>query len=202
MKKGLLIVVSGPSGVGKGTVCKAFLKKYKEVFLSVSATTRKPREGEVDGENYYFIKKDDFLEKIENNGFLEYAEYVDNYYGTPKNVVLDKLDAGQDVLLEIELQGAMKVKKAYSEALFIFLLPPNMKILRDRIEKRGTENIDIIDKRMEKAQDEIDFIEYYDYIVVNEDVEVAADTIYSIIESEKYRVVRNKELIEEIRGQK
>ena len=202
LKEGLLIVVSGPSGVGKGTVCKAFLEKYKDVFLSVSATTRKARVGEVHGENYYFLEKEVFLEKASQNGFLEYAEYVGNYYGTPKAEVLEKIMQGQDVLLEIELQGAMQVKKAYPKALFIFLLPPSMEILKNRIIGRGTETDEVIEERMKKAEIELDYIENYDYVVVNKDVVVATELIWDIIKTEKHRVERNQEIVTAIRRPK
>lgn len=199
MKKGLLIVVSGPSGVGKGTVCKKLTQHHEHIFLSVSATTRKPRAQEVEGENYYFMSKEAFLSLEREGGLLEYAEYVGNYYGTPIAPLQQKLDAGKDVVLEIELKGAMLVKQKWKDALFIFLLPPDMLTLRDRIEKRGTEDTKTINERMAKSMKEMNYVHEYDYVVVNHDVEDAAENIAGIIQAEKQRVYRNQELIEHIR---
>lgn len=199
MKKGLLIVVSGPSGVGKGTVCKALIEKKKDIFLSVSATTRSPREGEREGINYYYLSAKDFSERISKGGFLEYARYVDNYYGTPKEEVFQKLEQGIDVLLEIELQGALQVKETCPEALFVFLLPPDMKVLQERIVNRGTEDEKTIEKRMLQAREELKYIEKYDYMVINEKLQRAVEETLCIIEAEKHRIERNHEMIAQIR---
>jgi len=156
--KGILFVVSGPSGAGKGTICKALIEKRKDLFLSISATTRKPRPGEVDGVNYYFLSEEEFLEKIKNNGFLEHAFFCGNYYGTPKDKVYEKLSQGIDVILEIEVQGAMKVRAEHPEAVFIFVLPPSMKELKERLINRNTEPIEIINQRLNTAAFEIGHI--------------------------------------------
>lgn len=187
--KGQLIVISGPSGAGKGTVCKALLERH-DFWISVSATTRSPRNGEIDGVNYYFITKDNFLEKIKNEDFLEYAEVYGNYYGTPKPEVLKVLDSGRDVILEIDIQGALKVKKAYPEGLFIFILPPSMAELKNRITNRGSETPESLMTRVTSAHKEISFVSKYDYAVVNDTVSSACEKIQSILIAEKCRVDR------------
>ncbi|OPJ56901.1 guanylate kinase [Alkalithermobacter paradoxus] len=194
-REGLLIVVSGPSGAGKGTICKELLNKNKEIKISVSATTRNPREGEVDGVNYFFISKEKFENMIEQEEFLEYARVYDNFYGTPKKAVLDTLSEGRDVLLEIDIQGAMQVKEKYPKGVFIFILPPSLKELKDRIVKRGTETEEDISKRFGCAISEIEKIENYDYFIINKDVERAVYELQSIISSEKNKVARYKENI-------
>lgn len=190
-KKGLLIVISGPSGVGKGTICKDFLEKNKEVDLSVSFTTRRPREGEVDGVNYNFIDIEEFKKKIEQNDLLEYANVHDNYYGTPKSYVEKKLEEGIDVILEIDPKGAIQVKEKFNQGVFIFLLPPKLLDLKHRIEKRGTENKSDIEKRYKNSIGEINQIKEYDYFVVNDDINETVKSIEHIIESEKLKVSRN-----------
>ncbi len=157
-KRGLLLVISGPSGAGKGTICKELLKGDSQSKLSISATTRKPREGEVEGLNYYFKSKEEFKEMIAEGEFLEYAQIYDNYYGTPKKAIFDELDKGNDVILEIEMQGAMQIKRAYPEAVFIFILPPSLKELKNRIVGRGTETEEQIEKRFGSAYNEIKLI--------------------------------------------
>jgi len=184
MNKGLLIVLSGPSGVGKGTVCAALRSKTKNLVYSVSATTRKPREGEVDGINYFFKTRQEFERMIEQDELLEWAEYVGNYYGTPAQFVHQTLNEGKDVFLEIEVQGAMKVKQKFPEAVFIFLAPPSLSELEKRITGRGTDDIDVIRKRMSVAIDEIKLMEQYDYVVVNDEIDCACQRIMSIIEAE------------------
>jgi len=195
MSKGLLIVISGPSGAGKGTICKELLSKNEDIFISVSATTRNPREGEKDGVNYFFISKDKFERMIGNEEFLEYAEVFDNYYGTPKSFVYEMLESGKNVLLEIDIQGALSVKKMYPDGVFIFILPPSMKELKDRIINRGTENENAIEKRFNTAFEEIKFVNEYDYAVVNDIISESVSTVESIINSEKYRVRRMSNII-------
>lgn len=197
--KGLLVVVSGPSGAGKGTVCKAYLNKYEDTFLSVSATTRKPRPGEIDGTHYYFLEEEKFKSMIENDGFIEWANFCGNYYGTPKKAVCDMLDDGKDVILEIEVQGAMKVKEQFPEAVFVFVLPPSMSELRKRLIGRQTETMEVIEKRLNTALWELDMSKEYNYILVNDDVENAAEKLNGILKSEKQSVLRNKDFIKEFK---
>ncbi|MCY6959465.1 guanylate kinase [Clostridium brassicae] len=190
-KKGLLIVISGPSGAGKGTICKEILKK-NDLWISVSATTRSPRDGEVEGENYYFLTKDEFIKKINEDDFLEYAEVYGNYYGTPKSKVIEKLNDGKDVILEIDIQGALKVKENYAEGLFIFILPPSMEELKNRIIKRGSETQESLMTRFKSAYKEINYVSKYNYAVVNDDLNTAVEKIKSIITAEKCSVERIK----------
>ncbi|MBS4804263.1 MAG: guanylate kinase, partial [Clostridium sp.] len=156
--RGVLIVISGPSGAGKGTICKALLEKHKNIYLSVSATTRTPREGEVEGVNYYFLTKEDFEEKVRNNGFLEYANVHGNFYGTPKVNVEKMLEDGKDVILEIDIQGALQVKENFKEGVFIFILPPSMEELKQRIIKRGSETEESLMTRFKNAYKEINYV--------------------------------------------
>lgn len=188
MSKGLLIVLSGPSGVGKGTVCTALRPKMPELVYSVSATTRLPREGEENGVNYFFKTREQFASMIEADQLLEYAEYVGNYYGTPRDFVEKTLDSGRDIILEIEVQGALKVKEKFPEGIFVFLLPPSMDELKDRIRGRGTEHPDVISHRMSVAEDEISLIRHYDYAVVNDEIDLACKRIESIIIAEHCKV--------------
>ena len=194
-RKGLLLVVSGPSGAGKGTICKALLNKNDQIKLSVSATTRKPRNGEVDGVNYFFIEKDKFTTMIENGEFLEYAQIYDNFYGTPKAAIMECLEKGQDVILEIEMQGARQIKDVCPDGVFIFVLPPSLEELKNRIVGRGTETAEEIEKRFSCAFDEINRIVDYDYFIVNDDVEKSVKQVESIILSEKNKVIRYKDSI-------
>lgn len=194
MSKGFLLIISGPAGTGKGTVCKELLKRNKDIVYSVSATTRQPRVGEVDGVNYYFVTKEKFESMIENDEFLEYAYVHTNYYGTPKKFVLDQIEKGEIVLLEIDVQGAMQIKKNFSEAVFIFLLPPTMEELKNRIVKRGTETEEDINRRYENAFKELDFVGNYDYFVINDVVEDAVADIEAIIRAEKLRVKRHSDI--------
>ena len=187
---GSLIVVSGPSGCGKYTVIKKLTELNNNVHVSVSCTTRQPRVGEQDGKDYYFISKEEFEKKIESGEFLEYAEYVGNYYGTLKSTIQEKLESGIDVVLEIEIQGALKVKKALPDTIFIFLLPPTMRELKKRLENRGTETKEKVLNRFRQAYNEINEITQYNYVVINDEVEKAATKMNAILLSERCRVDR------------
>lgn len=198
INKGKLYVVSAPSGCGKGTILSEVLKNNDNLFYSVSATTRCPRDGEEDGINYYFLSVEDFKKEIENGGMLEYAQFCDNYYGTPKQKVLDKLNKGIDVILEIETNGAMQIKKAMSEAILIFILPPSVSELRRRLNKRGTEKQDIIDKRVNEAEAEIKKACKYDYIMINDELEKAIADFEAILKASKLTNENNKSKIEEV----
>ncbi|MDT8716480.1 guanylate kinase [Clostridium sp. 19966] len=193
-QRGVLIVLSGPSGAGKGTICKALLEKG-DFWLSVSATTRKPRNGEKEGINYYFSDKEDFERKIEDNEFLEYAEVYGNYYGTPKKQVLEAIESGRDVILEIDIQGALKVKETYPQGVFLFILPPSMDELKQRIINRGSETPESLMTRFKSAFQEINYVSKYNYAVVNDTVEEAVKKIEAILIAEKCRVDRIKEEI-------
>ena len=189
--RGLLIVLSGPSGVGKGTVRAAvFANNQFQYVYSVSATTRAQRPGEVDGKDYYFASPEEFETMIQNEDLLEYAEYVGNYYGTPIQKIEENLAAGHDVFLEIEVQGAMKVKERMPEGIFIFLAPPNLEELESRITGRGTDAAHVIQERMATAKEEIELMQHYDYVVVNDQVQHAVDKINAIIQSEHLKVER------------
>ncbi|MBN1038134.1 MULTISPECIES: guanylate kinase [Clostridium] len=194
-KRGLLIVISGPSGAGKGTICKELLEKNDNLLLSVSATTRSPRNGEIDGVNYHFLCKEDFITRIEKNDFLEHAEVYGNYYGTPKSNVDKMLESGRDVILEIDIQGALKVKENTEEGVFIFILPPSMEELKQRIINRGSETPESLMKRFKSAYKEINFVSKYNYAVVNDEVDIAVEKLEAIILAEKCRVDRLKHSI-------
>ncbi|MBM7659418.1 guanylate kinase [Bacillus mesophilus] len=187
-ERGLLIVLSGPSGVGKGTVRKAiFNEEDTKLQYSISMTTRSPRDGEVDGVDYFFKSREEFEELIKKDKLLEWAEYVGNYYGTPVDYVEETLQKGQDVMLEIEVQGALQVRKAFPEGLFIFLAPPSLNELKSRIQTRGTESEDLINNRMTVAKEEIEMMDAYDYVVENDKVEFACERIKSIVVAEHCR---------------
>ena len=191
-KKGLLLVVSGPSGTGKGTICKDIDAKHEDINLSISATTRNPRVGEVEGKSYFFKTKEEFEAMVDRGEFLEHAMIYDNYYGTPKKAIFDELDMGRDVILEIEMQGAMQIKEVYPQAVFIFVLPPSLQELRNRIVGRGTETEEQIEKRFNSAYDEIKLLGDYDYFIFNNIVEKSAEEILNILEVEKNMVSRYK----------
>jgi guanylate kinase len=187
-ERGLLIVLSGPSGVGKGTVRKAiFNQEDTKLQYSISMTTRSPREGEVNGLDYFFKSREEFEDLIKKDKLLEWAEYVGNYYGTPVDYVEETLQKGQDVMLEIEVQGALQVRKAFPEGLFIFLAPPSLNELKSRIQTRGTESEDLINNRMTVAKEEIEMMDAYDYVVENDKVELACDRIKAIVVAEHCR---------------
>ena len=198
-KKGVLVVVSGFSGAGKGTLMKALLDQYDNYALSISATTRAPREGEADGREYFFKSREEFLRMIEEDALIEYAQYVGNYYGTPKDYVLGNMDAGKDVILEIEIQGALKVKEKFPEAVLVFVMPPSAGELKRRLIGRGTEPLSIIDARLKRAAEEAVGIEKYDYIIVNDDVNECAARLHALIQSQHCRASENLEFIEKIR---
>ncbi|WP_273950613.1 guanylate kinase [Leuconostoc mesenteroides] len=190
-QRGLLIVLSGPSGVGKGTVRKAiFEEEIIDFQYSISATTRQPRAGEVDGEDYFFVTREQFEEKINNGDMLEYAKYVSNYYGTPKSFIDETLASGRDVFLEIDVQGALQVKSKMPEGIYIFLTLPDLANLRDRLVGRGTDSADVIEKRVAAARDELKMMINYDYAVENDVVSNAVERIKSIITAERLRVTR------------
>lgn len=196
-KRGILAIISGFSGAGKGTVVNKLLEK-DNYAVSISATTREPRQGEVDGKNYFFKSRDEFENMIENNQLIEYAEYVGNYYGTPRDYVFKKLEEGYDVILEIEMQGALKVKEKFPETALIFITPPSADELKKRLVGRGTETIEQIDKRMSRAVDECDYMNKYDYIVVNDDLDECVDEIHRLLQSIHNAKENQSELIEKI----
>lgn len=197
MSRGLLIVVSAPSGCGKGTILEQVRKRH-EFYYSVSATTRAPREGEKDGVSYHFMTKEGFEKLVSDNGVLEYASYCDNYYGTPRGPVEEMLAAGKDVVLEIEVKGAMQVKEKCPEAVLIFILPPSVDTLRHRLNKRKTETEEVIEKRVAEAAGEIAQSVNYDYVVVNDDLDEAVENFLTVIKAEKMTVKRSHALIDKI----
>lgn len=192
--KGLLIVVSGPSGAGKDTICQKLIKENSNIWMSVSMTTRKPRPLEKDGVDYFFVSKEDFFNKINDNTFLEYASYNDNYYGTPKDKVEEKLNEGKDVILVIDINGAINIKKIIPSALFIFIMPPDMETLKNRLIGRKTESKDKVVQRFITAYNEVNNYKKYNYVVVNDKVEDAVNKVKSIIQSEKCRVDRIEDI--------
>ncbi|MDE6925881.1 MAG: guanylate kinase [Acetatifactor sp.] len=200
-KKGILIVISGFSGAGKGTLVKALLNKYDNYALSVSMTTRKPREGERDGVEYFFTDKERFEETIRQNGLIEYAKYCDNYYGTPRDYVERQMQEGNNVILEIEIQGALKIKEQFPESLLIFITPPSAEELKRRLVSRGTESGDVIAKRLARASEESEGMEAYDYIVVNDDLDVCVEEVHQLVEACRRAPVRREAFIQEIRDQ-
>ncbi len=191
-ERGLLVIISGPSGVGKGTIRKALFNVPDNNFCySVSMTTRKPRDGEVDGQDYFFVSREEFERRIKENGFLEYAEFVGEYYGTPLDYIDKQMSEGKEVIVEIEVQGALQVKERLPEAVFVFIVPPSRKALVERLKNRGTDSDSKIKKRIDKAESEYSLAYKYDYIVVNDDVENAADRIYAIIRAEHAKTERS-----------
>ena len=198
--QGILIVVSGFSGAGKGTLMKALMNRYSERYaLSVSATTRSPREGEKNGVEYFFRTKEDFEKMIAKDELIEYAKYVDNYYGTPKAYVEEQLSAGKDVILEIEIQGALKIKEKFPDTLLLFVTPPDADTLKERLIGRGTETMDVIEARMKRAAEEAQFMDQYDHLVINDKLEICVEEMHQIIQSEHRRTFRNQNFIEQIK---
>ncbi len=200
-QKGIIIVVSGFSGSGKGTVMKALTAKYDKYALSVSATTRNPRPGEVNGREYFFVSNEEFEKLIEENGLIEHAGYVDHYYGTPRKFVEDQLDAGKDVILEIEIQGALQIKEQYPDAVLLFIMPPSAVELKKRLTGRGTETEEVIDQRLKRAREESVGIENYDYIVVNDDLDECVEEVHDIISAAHQAPSRNLDFINTIRNE-
>lgn len=198
-RKGILIVVSGFSGAGKGTLMKQMVHSYDDYALSVSMTTRAPRPGEEEGKEYFFVTREEFEEKIRKNGLIEYARYCDNYYGTPREYVERQLERGKDVILEIEIQGALKVKEKFPTALLMFVMPPNAAELKKRLMGRGTESPEAILKRLRRAAEEAEGIEQYDFIVINDQLEECAAQMHSIIQAAHFTPDRNMEMIENMR---
>ena len=188
-------MISGFAGTGKGTLVSALLEKYDNYALSVSATTRSPRPGEVDGVHYFFKTKEEFQEVIRAEELIEYAQYVENFYGTPRAYVEQKLAEGKDVILEIEMQGALKIKEKFPDTLLLFVVPPDADTLQKRLTGRGTETLDVIKKRLHRAVEETDYILKYDYLVVNDDIDECVEETHAIIQSEHFRVGRNEEFV-------
>ncbi len=198
-KRGLLTVISGFSGSGKGTVVNELVKRYG-YSLSISATTRKAREGEIDGVHYFFKTEKEFMDMIDDHGLIEWVKYIDNYYGTPRNYVNEMLDQGKDIILEIEMQGGLKVKANYKDALLIFMTPPSASVLKERLIGRGTEDMTTINKRLHRASEETVYIDSYDYLIVNDNLDDCVNTINRIINVEKQRIVRNNDLLNYIKN--
>ncbi len=199
--KGILIVVSGFSGAGKGTLMKRLMSDYDNYALSISMTTRDPREGEVHGREYFFTDKENFEKTIAENGLIEYATYCGNYYGTPREYVEQQLMAGKDVILEIEIQGALKIKEKFPESLLLFVTPPNAKELERRLVGRGSETAEVIANRLARAVEEAEGIEAYDYIVINDDLDECVKQLHTIVMNEHYAPIRCAEFIEQIRAE-
>lgn len=197
--KGILTVVSGFSGAGKGTIMKRLMEKYDNYALSVSATTRAPRPGEEEGREYFFRTVEEFEKMIAKEQLIEYAKYVDNYYGTPRAYVEEQLEAGKDVILEIEIQGALKVKEKFPETLLLFVTPPSARELKERLVKRGTESMEVILSRMERAREEAKGMDRYDYLVINDVLEDCVDEVHRIIQGEHRKSFRNMDFIEKMR---
>mgnify|MGYP000605119327 CR=1 FL=1 len=194
MSKGILVVVSGFSGSGKGTVMKRLMEKYDNYALSVSVTTRNPRPGEKDGEAYFFRTKEEFEQLIREDGLIEYAQYVENYYGTPRKYVEEQLAAGKDVILEIEIQGALKVREKRPDTLLLFVTPPDGEELKKRLTGRGTETQDVIEARLSRASEEAEGVEVYDYLLINDELDTCVEELHEIIKSEHRRMTRQQNI--------
>ena len=198
--KGILIVLSGFSGSGKGTIMKELMKKYSEQYaLSISATTRSPRPGETDGVEYFFKTKEQFEQMIAEDALIEHACYVGNYYGTPKSYVMEQLEAGKNVILEIEIQGALKVKERFPDTLLLFVTPPSAGELERRLRGRGTETDEVIKSRLKRAVEEAEFMDRYDYILVNDDLETCVQEMHELIQAQRHKTSQNQEFIVEMK---
>ncbi len=200
-RKGILVVVSGFSGSGKGTLMKALVEKYHQYALSISATTRQPRPGEENGREYFFVTREAFLKMAEENALIEYAQYVENYYGTPREYVEKQLASGRDVILEIEIQGALRIKEQYPDALLLFVTPPSAEELKRRLTNRGTESAEVIEARLKRAAEEAEGVEAYDYIVVNDELEACTERLHQLIEAQHSRTSLQKEFLNRIRAE-
>lgn len=202
VEQGLLLVVSGPSGAGKGTICGLVREQLPDLGYSISATTRQPRVGEVDGQSYFFKTVDQFKEMIAQKQLLEYAEVYGNFYGTPKQFVLDQLNAGKDVLLEIDIQGALQVKEHFPEGVFVFIVPPSLKILSERLHGRGTDSEEVIQKRLACTEAELGYADRYDYVLVNNVAEQEANKLLQIMTAERQRSSRKQYVVDAIKADK
>lgn len=200
-KKGNLVIISGFSGAGKGTVVKGLMARYDCYALSVSATTRAPREGEVNGREYFFKTREEFEEMICQDALYEYAQYVSNYYGTPKAYVQEQLDAGKDVILEIEVQGALKVKEKNPKALLLFVTPPSAEELKKRLQGRGTETEEVINERMRRAADESELMDRYEYLVINDQLEKCVEEVHQLIQRERFRMEQNQDMVTKLQNE-
>lgn len=201
VQKGILVVVSGFSGVGKGTVMKRLMEKYDSYALSISATTRQPRPGETDGKEYFFHTKEEFQQMIAEDALVEYACYCENYYGTPKKYVEEQMALGKDVILEIEIQGALKIKEKFPEAMLLFVMPPSAEALKERLTGRGTETPEVIEARLKRASAEAEGVEAYDYMLVNDEVEHCVDEMHTLISCQHHKISRNLEFINKVRNE-
>ena len=197
--KGILMVISGFSGAGKGTLVKKLLSEYDNYALSISMTTRQPREGEEDGREYFFRTREQFEENIAKNGFIEYAQYCGNYYGTPKAYVEEQMQAGRDVILEIEIQGALKVKKRFPDTLLLFVTPPSAKELKSRLVGRGTETIEVINARLRRAAEEAAGMEAYDYLLINDEIETCVEEMHQLIQLQHRRTSYHLDFLNQMR---
>lgn len=197
--KGILIVVSGFSGSGKGTIMKKLMETYDHYALSISATTREPRTGEEHGREYFFKSTEEFEKMIAQDELIEYAKYVNNYYGTPKDYVEQQLDAGKDVILEIEIQGALKVKEKFPDTLLLFVTPPNAAVLKERLVGRGTESMEVIESRMNRAVSEAEGMDQYDYLVINDELDTCVEEMHHIIQGEHHRSFRNIDFMNQMK---
>ena len=200
-KKGNLVIISGFSGAGKGTVVKGLMARYDCYALSVSATTRAPREGEVNGREYFFKTREEFEKMIRQDALYEYAQYVSNYYGTPKAYVQEQLDAGKDVILEIEVQGALKVKEKNPKALLLFVTPPSAEELKKRLQGRGTETEEVINERMRRAADESELMDRYEYLVINDQLEKCVEEVHQLIQRERFRMDQNQDMVTKLQNE-